>query len=124
MSDPVSRLAPYYFQVAYVVREIEAAENWFKQVMGVPTERISLLLLVGAVRPAKLSSWWSKRYDPISNARTGPSNSEQAKRTEELMAENPGLTWRDAWSQTSRPPLGTSIPASAPTNEQGHEPVS
>ncbi len=37
MSDAVSRLAPYYFQVAYVVREIEAAENWFKQVMGVPT---------------------------------------------------------------------------------------
>ena len=84
----------------------------------------AVLLLVGAVRPAKLGSWWSKRYDPISNARTGPSNSEQAKRTEELMAENPGLTWRDTWSQTSRPPLGTSIPASAPTNEQGHEPVS
>ena len=37
MSDPLGALAPHFFQVAWVVPDIEAAEGWFKRVMGVPT---------------------------------------------------------------------------------------
>jgi catechol 2,3-dioxygenase-like lactoylglutathione lyase family enzyme len=36
MSDRVGALAPYFFQVAYVVRDIAASEEWFRQTMGVP----------------------------------------------------------------------------------------
>ena len=34
---PLARLAPYFFQIAYVVRDIEAAESWFQQTLGVPS---------------------------------------------------------------------------------------
>lgn len=37
MSEAVAAgLAPHFFQVAYVVRDIEASEAWFQQMMGVP----------------------------------------------------------------------------------------
>jgi catechol 2,3-dioxygenase-like lactoylglutathione lyase family enzyme len=36
MTDGISALAPYFFQMAYVVRDIEAAEEWFRRIMGVP----------------------------------------------------------------------------------------
>lgn len=36
MSDAVAALAPHFFQVAYVVRDLGAAEEWFKKVWGVP----------------------------------------------------------------------------------------
>jgi methylmalonyl-CoA/ethylmalonyl-CoA epimerase len=37
MSDAATAgLAPHFFQIAYVVRDIEASEAWFKQTMGVP----------------------------------------------------------------------------------------
>ena len=35
-NDVLGNLAPYYFQTAYVVRDLEAAEEWFKKIMGVP----------------------------------------------------------------------------------------
>jgi len=30
-------IAPYFFQVAYVVRDLEAAEAWFERTLGVPS---------------------------------------------------------------------------------------
>jgi catechol 2,3-dioxygenase-like lactoylglutathione lyase family enzyme len=36
MSDPLSTLAPHFFQVGYVVSDLAKAEEWFKSVMGVP----------------------------------------------------------------------------------------
>jgi catechol 2,3-dioxygenase-like lactoylglutathione lyase family enzyme len=32
-----ARLAPHFFQVAYVVRDLPAGEAWFQQVLGVPS---------------------------------------------------------------------------------------
>ena len=32
----LATLAPHFFQVAYIVPEIAAAEDWFRRVMGVP----------------------------------------------------------------------------------------
>lgn len=36
MTDALAALAPHFFQVAYVVRDLPAAEEWFKKVWGVP----------------------------------------------------------------------------------------
>jgi methylmalonyl-CoA/ethylmalonyl-CoA epimerase len=36
MSDTLQVLAPYFCQVGYVVTDLVAAEEWFRQVMGVP----------------------------------------------------------------------------------------
>lgn len=36
MSDVTSTLAPYFYQLGYVVRDLAAAEEWFKRFMGVP----------------------------------------------------------------------------------------
>ena len=36
MSDVTSTLAPYFYQVGYVVRDLVAAEEWFKRTLGVP----------------------------------------------------------------------------------------
>jgi len=36
MTDVLETLAPHFFQVAYVVRDLPAAEQWFQKVMGVP----------------------------------------------------------------------------------------
>ena len=35
-NDALGRLAPHFFQVAYVIRDLEAAEKWFQRIMGVP----------------------------------------------------------------------------------------
>lgn len=35
MSDVMSTLAPHFYQVGYVVRDLGAAEEWFKRIMGV-----------------------------------------------------------------------------------------
>ncbi len=35
-STALDRLAPYFFQVAYVVPALGAAQDWFRRVMGVP----------------------------------------------------------------------------------------
>lgn len=37
MSDPISTLAPHFFQVGYVVSDLADAEEWFQRVMGVPS---------------------------------------------------------------------------------------
>lgn len=37
MSDRLGDLAPYFFQAAYVVRDVVAAEQWFQRVIGVPS---------------------------------------------------------------------------------------
>jgi methylmalonyl-CoA/ethylmalonyl-CoA epimerase len=37
MNAPLDRLAPYFFQIAYVVRDIAAAESWFQRLLGVPS---------------------------------------------------------------------------------------
>jgi methylmalonyl-CoA/ethylmalonyl-CoA epimerase len=37
MNDVLAGLAPNLFQVAYVVRDMEAAEQWFKSILGVPS---------------------------------------------------------------------------------------
>jgi catechol 2,3-dioxygenase-like lactoylglutathione lyase family enzyme len=36
MTDAIETLAPHFFQVAYVVDDLEAAEDWFKKIWGVP----------------------------------------------------------------------------------------
>lgn len=36
MADPLQSLAPYFCQIAYVVTDVAAAEEWFRRVMGVP----------------------------------------------------------------------------------------
>lgn len=36
MTDPTSSLAPYFFQVAYVMHDIAAGARWFQATMGVP----------------------------------------------------------------------------------------
>jgi len=42
MSDALAALAPHFFQVAYVVREIAAAENWFERTLAAgPFTRLS-----------------------------------------------------------------------------------
>jgi catechol 2,3-dioxygenase-like lactoylglutathione lyase family enzyme len=37
MNDVLAGLAPNLFQVAYVVRDVEAAEQWFQRILGVPS---------------------------------------------------------------------------------------
>ena len=37
MSDVVAELAPHFFQVAFVVRDLEASEHWFQRLLGVPS---------------------------------------------------------------------------------------
>lgn len=37
MSETLGDLAPHFFQAGYVVREVDAAEEWFQRVMGVPS---------------------------------------------------------------------------------------
>lgn len=36
MNDAFAALAPHFFQVAWVVPDLEAAETWFRRVVGVP----------------------------------------------------------------------------------------
>jgi catechol 2,3-dioxygenase-like lactoylglutathione lyase family enzyme len=36
-SPALTALAPYFFQVAYVVRDLPSAEDWFQKVLGVPS---------------------------------------------------------------------------------------
>jgi catechol 2,3-dioxygenase-like lactoylglutathione lyase family enzyme len=35
-SPALSALAPHFFQLAYVVRDLPAAEAWFREILGVP----------------------------------------------------------------------------------------
>lgn len=35
--DALATLAPHFFQVAYVVRDVAAAEAWFQKLLGVPS---------------------------------------------------------------------------------------
>ena len=37
MSEALAGLAPNLFQVAYVVRDMDAAEQWFQRILGVPS---------------------------------------------------------------------------------------
>jgi methylmalonyl-CoA/ethylmalonyl-CoA epimerase len=36
-SDVLRSIAPHFFQVAYVVRDVAAAEAWFQAILGVPS---------------------------------------------------------------------------------------
>ncbi len=36
MSEVPAELAPHFFQVAYVVRDMDVAEEWFGRILGVP----------------------------------------------------------------------------------------
>jgi hypothetical protein len=36
-SPALAALAPHFFQVAYVVRDLSSAEGWFQKVLGVPS---------------------------------------------------------------------------------------
>jgi methylmalonyl-CoA/ethylmalonyl-CoA epimerase len=37
MSDVLADLAPHFFQVGYLVRNMDVAEEWFQRILGVPS---------------------------------------------------------------------------------------